>query len=259
MPNQAETKNIKVGAYVPYLNATELGMIIGGLEFMDESKPFGVKADITGDAEVGFYNNPGSCKAKFKLVSHTPERIKAIFDALIYQNGDLTNDSRAGKQLKDYVFSFLIQQVLSDGTVYNNTNVSPESYQIFKGVVVNGYKIKSESAKAIELEIEIQGIPDLSKQGYPSYKKGSSVTLPAPKILYIDTQVGGEYTVKPTSITVTGVTGATFDSSINPDKTLNIFCTNYGVATVSDIETWKSLTFTGGTFVTPATARVRIG
>jgi hypothetical protein len=255
MPNAQEIKNIKIGAYIPYLNATELGMIVGGLEFMDESKAEGVKADVTGDADVAFYNKPGNCKAKFKIVSHTPERTRALFDALILQNGNIVNDSRAGKQLKDYVFTFVHNAVLSDGQTS-----SSESYQIYKGTVVNGYKVKSESSKAIEIEVEVQGAPDLSKlPNMPSYIKGPNLTLPTPRILYIDTINAGNYSVKPTGITVAGITGAAFDSMANADGSLTIFCTNFGTAGVTDIETWKTLTITGGTSTVTASARVRIG
>jgi hypothetical protein len=157
------------------------------------------------------------------------------------------------------IFTVVPNAIDSTGQQFNELNMHPKTIQILRGVVNSGYKIKMSGDKGWEVELEIEGMPDLSQEGSPTFDQGPNIALPAPSSMFIEmTNAGVGYTTLPTTISCTGLTGATFGSQIIGGR-LNIFLTNPVTALAAVLGTMLPLTITGGTSTTPATGQVYIG
>jgi hypothetical protein len=258
----AEKSKISVSAWSIYCGATQVGMSTSsGLDFDDGSKSIGVNTGETCKADVAEYLTPGNCKAKFKLVSIDKERVKAIYTAMQYTGGQLSGSSRAAKRMKENVWTFVAEQVGINGIVFNELNMSPDSLQIPIGVTTNGFGFKA-GEKEHEYDVEVKGLADLSnfeKTTFKFHSATSPIVIPVPSGMFVDTIVkGAGYTVKPT-ITCAGLTGATFDSQILADGSLNIIILTPGTSVATPAGNFFNLTLTSGTFTTAQTARIYIG
>jgi hypothetical protein len=175
------------------------------------------------------------------------------------KGGGVRGSSRAGKALKENVWTLVINGVGADNTVYDEINMHPKSIQYFKAVAVNGYGFKMSEDKAYEVEIELMALPDLDRLDYASFEQSPNIVLPAPSGMFVNTTFPGvAYTAVPATITCTALTGSVFTSQII-NGTLNIIMTTPGTALASFKGTFQPLVITGGTSTTPATATVYIG
>jgi hypothetical protein len=229
-------------------------------DFDDGTKTSDVKAGVTGDAAIKLYQKTGNSKAKFNLITVNPERLKLFYNALTYTAGVLSGNTQAAKELRPGVWTFVPKQVLADNTEFGDTNISPDAIQMPRGIATNGFGFKSSPDKEYNYDVEVMGLPDLDQPGYPSWRRGAGIVLPAASGLFVDTIVKGVgYTAIPTAIAATGLTGFAATSQINADGSLNIIITNPGTAAANLVGTWINLTITGGTSTTAQTARVYIG
>jgi hypothetical protein len=258
-----ELKKISVSAWDVYCGRTLVGMsTTSGLDFDDGSKSMGVNSGLTGKADVAEYLTTGNCKVKIKLISLDKERTKVIYPAMQYTGGRLSGSSKAAKRMKENVWTFVPQQVLADNTTYNEINLSPDAFQIPRGVTTNGYGFKATD-KEHEYDLEIKGLANLDDPEYATFYHHSVATpivLPQPSAMFVDTIVKGVgYSAIPATITCAGLTGFAATSQLNADGSLNIIIINPGTSIVTPVGNWLPLVITGGTSTTAQTARVFVG
>jgi hypothetical protein len=259
----SELSKIAVSFWDVYCGRTPVGMATtSGVDFDDGTKSMGVNSGQTGKADVVEYLTTGNCKVKIKLISTDKERVKTMYPAMQYTGGRLSGSSRAAKRMKENVWTFVANQTLANNTIFNEINMSTDSFQIPRGVTTNGFGFKATD-KEHEYDLEIKGLANIDDAEYSSFQFHSATTpivLPQPSAMFVDTVVKGVgYTVKPTSITCAGLTGATFDSQLQADGSLNIIILTAGTSVATPVGNFLPLVITGGTSTTPQTARVYIG
>lgn len=263
MFNNTELNKASMGNLAVWCNATELGLISGDYDFDDGTGVVGIKAAQSGDAEVKKYQKTANCKIKLKLITADPEKVRMALSAISLTRGTrglgLRGGARAAVELRPAIWTLVPNAVGIDGTIFNENTMHPKAIQVFRGVVNSGYKFKMTEEKAWELELEIEGMPDFDRPDMAVYEQSPNISLPAPAAQYVEMLTPGVgYTVLPTSITCTGLTGSTFTSQIVNGR-LNVIMTNAGTALASALGTFLPLTITGGTSTTAATAQVYVG
>ena len=261
--NNNEIKKIAMGNLSVYCNATEVGMISGDLAFDDGTKIVYVKAAQFGDSDIKGFLKTGNCKIKAKLVTLDPEKLKSIYTAMLFVRGSrgtgIRGSGRPAKAIKENIWTFVLNGVDTDNTIYDQNNMHPKSIQFFKAVADEGYGFKISEDKPYEAEMTIKALPDADKPDYAQFEQSPNIVLPAPSGMFVEMLTPGvNYSALPASITCATLSGSAFTSQIVGGQ-LNIIITNPGTAATPLLGTFQPLVITGGTATTVATANIFIG